>query len=67
MENFIEKINKQKNSGKICTKMLFCPTGQVFWLEYHVIVFAPKLVDSIFSGPKKMENSFERKKKFVEN
>ena len=39
--------------GKVCTKMPFSPTGQVFWLENNVIVFAPKLVDSIFSGPRK--------------
>ena len=50
--------------GKVCTKMPFSPTGQVFWLENNVIVFAPKqLVDSIFSGPrKKIENTFKRKK-----
>ena len=44
--------------------MPFCPTGQVFLLDYNVVIFAPKLVDKIFIGPKKkMENSLERKKK----
>ena len=33
--------------------MPFCSTGQVFLLEYTIVVFAPKLADSIFSGPRK--------------
>jgi len=31
--------------------MPFGPTGQEFWLEYNLIVFAAKNADSIFSGP----------------
>ena len=40
--------------------MPFCTTGQEFWPEYNIGIFAPKLVDRIFSGPrKKRENSLE--------
>ena len=43
--------------------MPFCPTGQVFWLEYNVVVFAPKLTDSIFSGPRKRWKTILKEKK----
>ena len=33
--------------------MPFCPTSKEFCPEYNVGVFAPKLTDSIFSGPRK--------------
>ena len=33
--------------------MPFCPTGEEFSLEYNFVIFAPKLVDDIFCGPRK--------------
>ena len=44
--------------------MPYLLTSQEFWPKYNVGIFAPKLVDRIFSGPrKKRENSLERKEK----
>ena len=44
---------KMKNLGKIFTKMPFCMTGQEFWPEYNIGIFAPKFIDRIFCGPRK--------------
>ena len=49
--------------GKICTKMPFCPTGQVFWLECNFVVFAAELVDCIFSGPREKWKIISKEKK----
>ena len=59
---YIYKINK--NSGNICMKMPFCPTGKEFWLDYNLSVFAPKLAGNIFSGPTtKLKILLKEKKK----
>ena len=44
--------------------MPICPTSQEFWLEYNVAVFAPKLVDFIFSGPRKKWKTLSKEKKY---
>ena len=51
---------KKKNSVKFCSKILLGPTGQEFWPEYNVGVFAQELVDSVFWGPR---NTQKKKKK----
>ena len=43
--------------------MPFRPTGQVFCLECNVVVFAPKLVDRIFSGPRENWKILSNEKK----
>ena len=50
---------KKKNSVKFCSKILLGPTGQEFWPEYNVGVFAQELVDSVFWGPR---NTKKKKK-----
>ena len=52
MENSLE-INekKKKNSCKFCTKMPLGSSGQEFWSECNVTVFAQKILDSIYRGP----------------
>ena len=47
------KRKLEKKKGKVCKKIPFCPTHQEFRLEYNVGIFAPKLADRIFSGPRK--------------
>ena len=49
--------------GKICPKMPFCPTGQEFWPEYNVGLFAPKHADSIFGGQRKKLKILSKEKK----
>ena len=47
--------NEKKSSGKLRTRMPIGPsrpTGQEFWLECNVGVFAWKPVDSIYRGPR---------------
>ena len=43
--------------------MPFCTTGQEFWPEYNINIFAPKLVDRIFSGPRKKWKILQKEKK----
>ena len=38
--------------SKFCTKMPLGPIGQEFWPESNVGVFAWKLVDSSYRGPR---------------
>ena len=59
MENSLEgkkekkkKRKRKKYSSKFCMKMALGPTGQYFWLECNVGIFAWKLVDSMFRGPR---------------
>ena len=42
--------------------MPICPTSEEFWPEYNVGLFAPKLVDSIFSGQSKKGQILSKKK-----
>ena len=54
MENSKEnKIKEKNNSGKICTKMPHCPTGQEFWPEYNFGIFAQKHAGSKYCGQSK--------------
>ena len=41
--------------------MPICPTSEEFWPEYNVGLFAPKLVDSIFSGQSKKGKILSKK------
>ena len=43
--------------------MPFCTTGQEFWPEYNINIFAPKLVERIFSGPRKKWKILQKEKK----
>ena len=43
--------------------MPLCPIGQEFWQEYNVDVFAPKLVHSILSCPRKKWKILSNEKK----
>ena len=61
-----KKKNKKRKSGKICTKIPFGPKGLEFWLEYNVVVFYPKLVDSIFSGPRNKWKILSKENKIQE-
>ena len=55
---------KKKTFGKFYSKMLLGFTGQEFWSEYNVGIFAPNLVDSIFGGPINIwKNLLKNKKK----
>ena len=53
--------------GKVCKKMPFCLTGQKFQPEYNVGIFAPKLADSISSGPRKEGKILSKKRKNLKN
>ena len=44
-----------------------CPIGQEFWPKYNVGIFAPKLVDTIFSGPKNKCKILSKDKKYRVN
>lgn len=43
--------------------MRFCPTGQEFLPKYSVGIFAPKIVDTIFSGARKKCKILSKEKK----
>ena len=64
LENSIKK-RKRKTKGKVFWKIPFCPIGKEFCPEYNVVVFVPKLADSIFSGPRIKWKVLLKEKKIV--
>ena len=64
MGNSLKKKKKKKNSINFLTKIPQGLTGKEICLEWKDGIFALKLLDSIFKGPrKKRKNIFFLKKK----